>query len=115
MGVLTGELGALYAAETGGSPADLREPLGATPAAVLTAAFGTWMGERCGTRDLVLASSSASRTRPEHSLVVGPVGEAFEYSTDLFDHHSVRRWGDEFVATVVDVCSKSRMRDGGPG
>ncbi|MEO3930183.1 amino acid adenylation domain-containing protein [Micromonosporaceae bacterium B7E4] len=49
---------------------------GGTPAAVLTAAFAAWLGRTCRERDLVLALSSASRTRPEHERVVGPVGEA---------------------------------------
>jgi non-ribosomal peptide synthetase component F len=49
---------------------------GSTPAAVLTAAFAVWMSRMCGERDLVVALSSASRTRPEHARVIGPVGEA---------------------------------------
>ncbi|MEQ4304662.1 amino acid adenylation domain-containing protein [Plantactinospora sp. B6F1] len=49
---------------------------GGTPAAVLTAAFALWLGRMCRERDLVVALSSASRTRPEHARVVGPVGEA---------------------------------------
>ena len=49
---------------------------GVTPAAVLTAAFTEWIGRLCDRRDVVLALSSASRTRREHGTVVGPVGEA---------------------------------------
>ncbi|MBG0566372.1 non-ribosomal peptide synthetase/type I polyketide synthase [Actinoplanes aureus] len=50
--------------------------LDTTPAAVLTAVFSIWLGRLCDRNDLVLALSSASRTRPEHASVVGPVGEA---------------------------------------
>ncbi|MER7332673.1 MULTISPECIES: non-ribosomal peptide synthetase/type I polyketide synthase [unclassified Micromonospora] len=56
-----------------------------TAAAVLTAAFAVWMAELCGQRDMVVPVSSASRVRPEHSGVVGPVGEALLVRVTLSD------------------------------
>ncbi|MER5337925.1 amino acid adenylation domain-containing protein [Micromonospora sp. NPDC002717] len=59
--------------------------IAATPAAVLTAAFAVWMAELCGQRDIVVPVSSASRVRPEHTGVVGPVGEALLVRVTLSD------------------------------
>jgi non-ribosomal peptide synthetase component F len=49
---------------------------GGTPYAVLATAFATWLAGVCGTEAVVLATSSANRTRPEHERVVGMVGDA---------------------------------------
>jgi acyl carrier protein len=57
--------------------------LDATPAALLTAAFGRWLGRLCDREALVLAVSSASRVRPQHASVVGAVGEALLVRLDL--------------------------------
>jgi natural product biosynthesis luciferase-like monooxygenase protein/amino acid adenylation domain-containing protein len=48
---------------------------GSTPYAVLATAFATWLGAVCGLPEVVLATSSANRTRPEHEHVVGMVGD----------------------------------------
>jgi hypothetical protein len=49
---------------------------GGTPYAVLAAAFARWLGRRCAREDVVLATSSANRTRPDHQRVVGMLGDA---------------------------------------
>ncbi|MFI2435946.1 amino acid adenylation domain-containing protein [Streptomyces sp. NPDC018693] len=58
--------------------ADTAARLGTTPYAVLAAAFATWLGRVCpdDPADLVLAASSANRTRPERADVVGLLGDA---------------------------------------
>ncbi|AQS67100.1 hybrid non-ribosomal peptide synthetase/type I polyketide synthase [Streptomyces pactum] len=51
--------------------------LGSTPYVVLAATFATWAAELCGgLPDVVLAASSANRTRRERSGVVGLLGDA---------------------------------------
>jgi non-ribosomal peptide synthetase component F len=57
----------------------------ATPAAVLTAAFASWLGRTCEQTDLVIALSSSNRTRPEHLHVVGPIGEALLVRVTMHD------------------------------
>ncbi|WP_251023521.1 non-ribosomal peptide synthetase/type I polyketide synthase [Streptomyces sp. ISL-10] len=60
-----------------GRVAGTAEQLGVTPYAVLAAAFATWTARLCGrTDDVVLAASSANRTRPEREGVVGLLGDA---------------------------------------
>ncbi|ORT55624.1 hybrid non-ribosomal peptide synthetase/type I polyketide synthase [Streptomyces sp. CB03238] len=57
--------------------ADTATRLGTTPYTVLAAAFATWLGGLCGgPADVVLAASSANRTRRERSEVVGLLGDA---------------------------------------
>jgi len=63
-------------------PADLADgldtiaaELGATPYAVLATAFASWLAVACGRPEVVLATSSANRSRPEHEGVVGLVGD----------------------------------------
>ncbi|AXG77699.1 non-ribosomal peptide synthetase/type I polyketide synthase [Streptomyces paludis] len=51
--------------------------LGTTPYTVLAATFATWAaGVRGGSSDVVLAASSANRTRREHAGTVGMLGDA---------------------------------------
>lgn len=52
--------------------------LGTTPYSVLAAAFATWLAGVCGgpSDNVVLAASSANRTRPERFDVVGLLGDA---------------------------------------
>ncbi|CAL9560713.1 D-alanine--D-alanyl carrier protein ligase [Streptomyces sp. enrichment culture] len=51
--------------------------LGTTPYVVLAATFATWIGGLCGgLPDVVLAASSANRTRRDRSDVVGLLGDA---------------------------------------
>ncbi|CCK30257.1 hypothetical protein BN159_5878 [Streptomyces davaonensis JCM 4913] len=51
--------------------------LGVTPYAVLASAFALWAGRLCGnTGDVVLAASSANRTRRDRSGTVGLLGDA---------------------------------------
>ncbi|MGH3756995.1 amino acid adenylation domain-containing protein [Actinophytocola sp.] len=50
--------------------------VGGTPYAVLATAFAAWLARACGRTEVVLAASSANRTRPEHEDVVGLVGDA---------------------------------------
>ncbi|MEV4331745.1 amino acid adenylation domain-containing protein [Streptomyces sp. NPDC049597] len=73
--------GALHTWAIGGAvparAAETAERLGATPYAVLAAAFATWTARLCGrTDDVVLAASSANRARPEREGVVGLLGDA---------------------------------------
>ncbi|MGH3879120.1 MAG: MupA/Atu3671 family FMN-dependent luciferase-like monooxygenase [Actinophytocola sp.] len=49
---------------------------GSTPYAVLATAFARWLCRRCDREDVVLATSSANRTRPDHERVVGMLGDA---------------------------------------
>ncbi|MGB3444658.1 MAG: condensation domain-containing protein [Actinophytocola sp.] len=86
---------------------------GGTPYAVLATAFATWLAGVCGTESVVLATSSANRTRPEHERVVGMIGDAVlvrvrpnapltEFSAALFgglDHQDLPL--DEVVAAVA--------------
>ena len=63
--------------DTPGRVADTAARLGTTPYAVLAAAFATWAAGLCGRPDdVVLAASSANRTRRERSDVVGMLGDA---------------------------------------
>ncbi|MCT2582172.1 non-ribosomal peptide synthetase/type I polyketide synthase [Actinophytocola gossypii] len=89
--------------------------LGGTPYAVLATAFATWLARACGTDAVVLAVSSANRSRPEHERVVGIVGDAVlvrvrpgaeepvrEFSAGLFgglDHQDLPL--DDVVAEVA--------------
>ncbi|MFI2370818.1 condensation domain-containing protein [Streptomyces sp. NPDC018833] len=73
--------GALHTWTIGGAVpgrvAGTAERVGVTPYAVLAAAFATWTARLCGrTDDVVLAASSANRTRPEREGVVGLLGDA---------------------------------------
>jgi natural product biosynthesis luciferase-like monooxygenase protein/amino acid adenylation domain-containing protein len=86
---------------------------GGTRYAVLATAFATWLAAVCGTEAVVLATSSANRTMPEHERVVGLVGDAVlvrvragappaEFTAALFgalDHQDLPL--DEVVATVA--------------
>jgi non-ribosomal peptide synthetase component F len=56
--------------------ARLAEEAGGTPYAVLATAFARWLCRRGGRDEVVLATSSANRTRPEHERVVGMIGDA---------------------------------------
>ncbi|USX53398.1 non-ribosomal peptide synthetase/type I polyketide synthase [Lentzea sp. HUAS12] len=49
---------------------------GTTPNVVITEVFARWLAEVTGRRDVVLAVSSSRRTLPEHSTMIGYVGEA---------------------------------------
>ncbi len=76
---LSGE-GGLYRATL---PAELAEgiataatSLGGTPYSVLATGFARWLAGRLGREEVVLAASSANRTRPEDDGVVGLIGDA---------------------------------------
>ncbi|MFI1034031.1 amino acid adenylation domain-containing protein [Streptomyces sp. NPDC020951] len=63
--------------DTPGRVRDTATRLGTTPYTVLAAAFATWTAGLCGgPADVVLAASSANRTRRERSDVVGLLGDA---------------------------------------
>jgi non-ribosomal peptide synthetase component F len=49
---------------------------GTTPYLVIANAFAEWLSAKCGQDDVVLAASSARRTRPEQETMIGYVGEA---------------------------------------
>jgi natural product biosynthesis luciferase-like monooxygenase protein/amino acid adenylation domain-containing protein len=49
---------------------------GTTPYLVIANAFAEWLSVKCGQDDVVLAASSARRTRPEQETMIGYVGEA---------------------------------------
>ncbi|MFF3345364.1 amino acid adenylation domain-containing protein [Streptomyces sp. NPDC002779] len=73
--------GALHTWTVGGdTPARIAETaarLGVTPYAVLASAFARWAGRLCGDpADVVLAASSANRTRRERAGTVGLLGDA---------------------------------------
>ncbi|MEV0171332.1 amino acid adenylation domain-containing protein [Streptomyces sp. NPDC050803] len=73
--------GALHSWTVGGeTPARIAATaarLGVTPYAVLAAAFARWAGRLCGdATDVVLAASSANRTRRERAGTVGLIGDA---------------------------------------
>ncbi|MFE6359607.1 amino acid adenylation domain-containing protein [Streptomyces sp. NPDC057806] len=73
--------GALHTWTVGGdTPARIAETaarLGVTPYAVLASAFARWVGGLCGDpADVVLAASSANRTRRERARTVGLLGDA---------------------------------------
>ncbi|MBD0837513.1 non-ribosomal peptide synthetase/type I polyketide synthase [Streptomyces sp. TRM68416] len=78
--VLSGR-GALHTWTVGaGTPARIAATaarLGVTPYAVLAAAFARWAGRLCGDAgDVVLAASSANRTRRDRAGTVGLIGDA---------------------------------------
>jgi natural product biosynthesis luciferase-like monooxygenase protein/amino acid adenylation domain-containing protein len=52
------------------------ESTGKTPYAIIAAGFARWMFDVCGQDDVVLATSSSRRTRPEDETMIGYVGEA---------------------------------------
>lgn len=78
--VLSGR-GALHTCTVGGETpsriAAAATRLGVTPYAVLASAFALWAGRLCGdAADVVLAASSANRTRRERAQTVGLIGDA---------------------------------------
>ncbi|MDH6224497.1 non-ribosomal peptide synthetase/type I polyketide synthase [Streptomyces sp. MJP52] len=63
--------------DTSRAVTDTAARLGTTPYSVLAAAFAAWLAGVCGERgDMVLAASSANRTRRERADVVGLLGDA---------------------------------------
>jgi len=72
--------GALYRAtlpaELAGGIAAAAASLGGTPYAVLATGFARWLAGRLGREEVVLAASSANRTRQEDDGVVGLIGDA---------------------------------------
>ncbi|MFJ9798994.1 amino acid adenylation domain-containing protein [Streptomyces sp. NPDC101145] len=82
--------GAVYTRVVGGDLpgrlSDTATRLGTTPYTVLAATFATWLGELCGgLPDVVLAASSANRTRRDRSDVVGLLGDALLLRARLSD------------------------------
>jgi hypothetical protein len=63
-------------AELAGGIDAVAAEVGGTPYAVLATTFATWLAGECGQPEVVLAASSANRTRPGHEDVVGMVGDA---------------------------------------
>jgi non-ribosomal peptide synthetase component F len=63
-------------AEVADGISSLAAELGSTPHAVLATTFATWLGQVCGQPDIVVATNSANRTKPEHEGVVGLIGDS---------------------------------------
>ncbi|MDT0379017.1 amino acid adenylation domain-containing protein [Streptomyces sp. DSM 42041] len=83
---------------------------GSTPYAVLAAAFALWLGEVCDHRgDVVLAASSANRTRGAYDEVVGLLGDAVLLRARVAEAATFADLAAQVGATLFSVLDKQEL------